>query len=212
MPNDSPAYLVHYHAPHTRSATIRWLFEELGVEHRLEVLDLKKGAHKAADYLAVNPMGKVPAIVHRGTVVTETPAIAMYLADAFPAAGLAPPVGDPARGTYLRWMVFNVACVEPAILDRALKREGGPSGMLPYGDSETTIRVLASALRPGPYILGETFSAADVVIGSSVRWMLGFKLLPELPEFTRYAELLGHRPALQRAQASDQALLQKLGG
>lgn len=212
MASSSANSLIHYHAPQTRSAAIRWLLEELGAPHELKVLDMKKGEHKQPWYLAINPMGKVPAIVHNGTVVTETPAIAMYLADVFASAGLAPAIGDAARGTYLRWMIFNTACVEPALVDRALKREGGPASMLPYGDVDTTINTLAGALKSGPFLLGDRFSAADVVVGSGVRWMLLFKLLPERPEFTSYAERLGQRPALQRATAKDQALAQELAG
>jgi glutathione S-transferase len=130
----------------------------------------------------------------------------MYLADLFPDKGLAPKIGDPERGTYLRWIVFNQAAVEPAICDHAMKRKPGPPSMLPYGTYEETVEALAGALAKGPYILGEKFSAADVVVGSGVRWMLLFKLLPERKEFTSYAELLSARPALQRAIAKDTEL------
>jgi glutathione S-transferase len=199
--------IVHYHAPNSRSATIRWLFEELGSPpHELKVFNLQKGEHKDPAYLAINPMGKVPAITHGGTVITEAAAIAIYLADLFPEAGLAPPIGDPRRGTYLRWIIFNQACVEPAISDKALKREPGSPSMLAYGTYEATIEALAGALAKGPYLLGDTFSAADVVVGSGVRWMLMFKLLPDRKEFTSYAERLSARPALQRAIAADAAL------
>lgn len=199
--------LVHYHAPNSRSFTIRWLFEELGSPpHDVKVLDLKKGEHKSAEFLAINPMGKVPAIVHEGTVITEAAAIALYLADLFPAAGLAPAPTDRARGTYLRWIVFNQACVEPAVTDHAFKRPPASASTLPYGTYEDTVDALAGALRDGPYILGDRFSAADVVVGSGVRWLLAFKLLPERSEFTRYAERLSARPALQRAVAADAAL------
>lgn len=197
--------LVHFHAPQTRSSSILWLLEELGAKRETRVLNLKKGEHKEPWFLKINPMGKVPAITHGGVSVTEAPAIAMYLADALPDAGLAPAANDTARGTYLRWLVFNAACVEPAMLDRALKREGGNPAMLPYGDSTTTIDALAGALAKGPYILGEKFSAADVVIGSGVRWMLMFKLLPERTEFTSYTERLSQRPALLRAMEMDAA-------
>lgn len=202
-----PLHLVHYHSPNTRSFSIRWLFEELGSPaHELKVLNQGKLEHKSPEYLAINPMGKVPSLVHGKTVITETAAIAMYLADLFPESGLAPPIGDPRRGTYLRWIVFNQAAVEPAICDHALKREQGPTGMLPYGTYAETIEALAGALAKGPYILGDKFSAADVVVGSGVRWMLMFKLLPERSEFTSYAERLAARPALQRAIEKDAEL------
>ncbi len=143
--------LVHYHAPNTRSATIRWLFEELGSPpHELKVLNLKKGEHKSPEYLAINPMGKVPTIVHGDTPVTEGAAIALYLADLFPEAGLAPKTGDPARGTYLRWIVFNQAAVEPAAMDFALKREPGPAASLAYGSYDATIETLAGRAGEGP--------------------------------------------------------------
>jgi len=200
--------LVHYHAPQTRSFTIRWLFEELGSPpHELKVLDLKKGDHKSPQFLAVNPMGKVPAITHGGTVITESGAIAIYLADLFPEAGLAPPIGDTARGSYLRWIVFSHAALEPAVTDHALKREPGSASMLGYGSYDDTVTVLAGALTKGPYLLGEKFSAADVVLGSGIRWMLMFKILPEREEFTSYAARLSERPALKRALAQDAKLL-----
>jgi glutathione S-transferase len=199
--------LVHYHAPNTRSASIRWLFEELGnPPHELKALNLSKGDHKTPAFMAINPMGKVPAIVHGGTVITEAAAIALYLADLFPKVGLAPKIGDTARGTYLRWIVFNQAAVEPAVTDLALKREPGSPAMMSYGTYDATIDALTGALAKGPYILGEQFSAADVVVGSGVRWMLLFKLLPERREFTSYAERLSQRPALQRAIAKDKEL------
>lgn len=204
--------LIHYHAPQTRSATIRWLIEELSAPHELKVLNMKKGEHKQPAYLAINPMGKVPAIVHNGQAVTESGAICIYLADQFPAAGLAPAIGEPDRAPYLRWIVYYHAAVEPALIDRSLKREPGPTTMLPYGTYEETVDTLAAVLAKGPYVLGDRFSAADVLIGSSVRWMLMFKLLPERPEFTSYAARLSQRPALQRAQAKDQALLSELSG
>lgn len=199
--------LVHYHAPNSRSASVLWLFEELGNPlHETKILNLSKGDHKTPAYMAINPMGKVPAVVHGDTVITEAAAIAIYLADIFPKAKLAPEIGDPARGTYLRWIVFNQAAVEPAITDLALKREPGSPSLMPYGTYDATIDALTGALAKGPYLLGERFSAADVIIGSGVRWMLLFKLLPERREFTSYVERLMQRPALQRAIEKDKIL------
>ncbi|NOT70008.1 MAG: glutathione S-transferase family protein [Hyphomicrobium sp.] len=199
--------LIHYHAPNTRSSAVRWLFEELGnPPHEMKPMNLAKGDHKTPWYMAINPMGMVPTVVHGGTVITEAAAIAMYLADIYPEAGLAPKIGDTARGTYLRWIVFNQAAVEPAVTDLALKREPGSPAMMSYGTYDATIDALAGALAKGPYILGDQFSAADVVVGSGVRWMLMFKLLPERREFTSYAEKLSARPALQRAIAKDKEL------
>jgi glutathione S-transferase len=202
--------LTHYHAPNTRSFAIRWLFEELGVPHEMKVLNLKKGEHKTPEHLAINPMGKVPVVVHDTTPITEVGAIAIYLADLFPEAGLAPAIGDPERGTYLRWIIFNQSAVEPAICDFALKREQGQPSMMPYGTYDETMEALAGALSKGPYILGERFSAADVVVGSGVRWMLMFKLLPERPEFKNYADRVTRRPAFVRAMTKDAELAKVL--
>lgn len=205
--------LIHYHAPRTRSLSILWLFEELGQPpHDRIDLNLAKGDHKTKWYMAINPMGKVPALLHGGTVITEAAAIAMYLADLFPHAGLAPAIGGPARGTYLRWIVFNQAAVEPAVTDLALKREPGSPAMMSYGTYDATIDALSGALTKGPYILGDQFSAADVIVGSGVRWMLMFKLLPERREFVSYAERLSARPALERALEIDKALLASFQG
>jgi glutathione S-transferase len=205
--------LVHYHAPNTRSRSILWLFEELGSPpHELKVLNLKKGEHKSPEYLAINPMGKVPAILHGNTPVTEAAAIALYLADLFPEAALAPNIDDPARGTYLRWIVFNQAAVEPAAMDRALKREPGPAQSLSYGTFDATVDVLAGALAKGPYVLGEQFSAADVVLGSGVYWLLSFGVLPRRPEFTSYAQRIASRPAFVRAASKDAELAKALEG
>ncbi len=200
--------LVHYHAPQTRSLTIRWLFEELGSPpHELKVLDMKKGEHKSPEFLAINPMGKVPTITHDGVAVTEAGAIAIHLADLFPEAGLAPAIGDPARGTYLRWIVFNHGAIEPAIADHWRKIEPSMASSMSYGTYDDTVNALTGALRGGSYILGERFSAADVVIGSAVRWMTLFKLLPEKPEFTSYVERLTSRPAFKSTLAKEEELI-----
>jgi glutathione S-transferase len=205
--------LTLYHAAPSRSSTVLWMLEELGQPFDLVVLDLKKGEQREAAYLAVNPMGKVPAVTHSSSlgdiVITESAAICTYLADEFPAAKLAPAIGDPARGTYLRWMFFHGSAFEPAVIDNALKREPGKPMMMPYGDYETTLNVLAGALAKGPYLLGDRFSAADVQMGSNLRWTMQFGIVPQRPEFVRYVELLKQRPALIRALARDEALAGK---
>jgi glutathione S-transferase len=201
--------LTLYHAAPSRSSTVLWLLEELGQPFELVVLDLKKGEQREPAYLAVNPMGKVPAVKHGESIITESAAICTFLADEFPAAKLAPRIGDPARGTYLRWMFFHGSAFEPAVIDHALKREPGSRQMLPYGDYDTTMNVLADALAKGPYLLGETFSAADVQMGSNLRWTMKFGIVPQRPEFVRYVELLAKRPALIRALARDEQLAPK---
>jgi glutathione S-transferase len=149
--------------------------------------------------LKINPMGKVPAIVHRGVVVTETAAICTYLADAYPKAGLAPALDDPRRGTYLRWMFFGAGCIEPAIVDKLFARPPVErKGAVGYGSYEDTFNALETALTPGPFILGERFSAADVYVGAQLQWGYMVKALEPRPKFQQYVERISARPALQK--------------
>jgi glutathione S-transferase len=201
------AALKLYHAAPSRSSIVRWMLEEIGEPYDLQLLKLAEGDQFKPDYLAINPMGKVPALAHDGVIITEAAAICTYLADAFPQAGLNVPIGDPRRGVYLKWLFFGPGCVEPAITDRAAPRAEAPRrGMLGYGDFDTVMDVLAKGVTPGPYLMGEHFTAADVVTGSTLRWGMMFKLIPERPEFTAYVGDLLRRPALQRAIALDQEL------
>lgn len=179
------------------------MLEELGQPYELNLLNLKAGDQNSPAYLAINPMGKVPALEHDGVVVTEVGAICLFLADAFPKAGLAPAIGDPLRGPYLRWMFFQGNCLEPALIDKALKRDAGDKAMMPYGDFDTTVETLAKAVGAGPWILGERFTALDVYLGSAIRWTTSFGLLPQRPEFAGYLARLLERPALHRAIAKD---------
>jgi len=195
-----------YHAPNSRSGAARFLLEELGVPYELHVLNFKKNEQRAPAYLAVNPMGKVPAIRHGDALVTEQAAVLMYLADLFPQAGLAPALDDPLRGPYLRWMVYYGSCFEPAATDLALKREPAPPMMCPYGDYDTMLATVTGQLRAGDYMLGERFSAADVLWGTALTWMTMFKLVPELPEIMAYVERVKARPAAQRAARADAEL------
>ena len=196
-----------FHSAPSRSSIVRWMLEEVGEPYRLHLLDMKRGEQREPAFLAVNPMGKVPALKHGEVVVTEAAAICLYLAEAFPKAGLDVPVGDPRRGAYLKWLFFGPSCLEPAVTDQAYKRVAeAPRGALGYGDLQTVLDVLADAVRPGPFILGDRFTAADVVIGSGLRWGMFFKMLPERPEFLAYTARLNERPALKRAQAKDQEL------
>jgi glutathione S-transferase len=201
------ANLTLYHAAPSRSSIARWMLEEIGEPYDLHVLSLAKGEQQAPDYLAVNPMGKVPALKHSDAVITEAAAICTYLADEFPHARLNVPVGDPRRGTYLKWPFFAPSCIEPAITDRAFPRKEEPRrGMLGYGDFDTVMAVVAEAVEPGPYLMGEQFTAADVVLGSTLRWGMMFGILPKRPEFVAYVGRLEQRPALKRAVALDQEL------
>ena len=188
-----------YTNPMSRGRTVHWLLDELGAPYDVKLIDLAKGEQKSPQYLAINPMGKVPAIVHRGVVVTETAAICVYLADAFPQAGLAPKLDDPKRGTYLRWMFFAVGCLEPAVMDKMFKRPAfdRPSAV-GYGTYETMLATLETALKPGPWILGERFSAVDVFVGSQLHFALMTKAMEPTPAFQAYVDRIAARPALQK--------------
>jgi glutathione S-transferase len=201
------AKLTLYHAAPSRSSVTRWMLEEIGAPYDVKLLSLSKGENRTPDYLAINPMGKVPALKHGDVLITEVAAICTYLADEFPKAGLNVPIGDPRRGPYLKWLFFGPGCLEAAMIDRAAPRKEEPRrAMLSYGDFDTTMNVIAQAVAKGPYLLGEQFTAADVVIGSNIRWGMIFKMIPERPEFTAYAARLAQRPAAQRATKADEAL------
>lgn len=196
------AELVFYTNPMSRGRIVHWLLEELGVPYETHILSLEKGEHKKPEYLALNPMGKVPTIVHRGVVVTETPAICMYLADAFPQAGLAPALGDAQRGTYLRWFFFAAGCFEPALVDKMLNRPPVErKTALGYGSYEDTMHALETAVSPGPFVLGSRFSAVDVYIASQIGWGLFVKSLEPRPWMLNYLKHTGERPAYKRVNA-----------
>ena len=204
------ANLTLYHVAPSRSSVVLWMLEELGEPYDLHVMSFKTGEIRSAYYLRINPMGKVPALKHGDTVITEGAAICAYLADAFPHAKLNVPLGDARRGPYLKWLFFGPSCLETAVIDRSFARNGdAPRGALGYGNYETVMNVLSDAVRAGPYLLGEQFTAADVVIGSGIRWGMRFKGVPERPEFVAYAKRLKERPAAKRATAKDQDLAAK---
>jgi len=204
--------IVFYHSPNTRSTGTRILLEELGAPHELKIVNMKAGDQRKADYLAVNPMGKVPAIRHGDALITEQVAVTLYLADLFPAAGLAPPIGDPLRGPYLRWMAYYGSCFEPAVVDKALKREPAPPTMCPYGDFDRMLQTLVDLLSVGPYVLGARFSAADVLWGTALTWMTNFKLLPDLPPIQAYIGRINARPSVGKVKALDAELAAGLAG
>lgn len=203
---NSDRQVTLFHSPNTRSSGVLVLLEELGANYRLHVLDIKASEQRGPDYLAINPMGKVPALKHGDAVVTEQVAIYLYLADLYPEAGLAPPIGDPLRGPYLRWTAFYGSCFEPAVVDRAQKREPAPQGMSPYGDYDTMLKTLTDQLARGPYLLGDRPTAADVLWGTALTWTTMFKLVPPLPVIQAYIDRMSARPAVARAKAKDAAL------
>jgi glutathione S-transferase len=190
--------VTFYHNPQSRSRIVHWMLEEASAPYDTKVLSLEKREHKSAEYLAVNPMGKVPAIVHRGVVVTETGAICAYLADAFPAAKLAPATSEAARGTYYRWLFFAAGCFEPAVVDRMLERPPVEhTGVLSYGTYEATLDALEKALVPGPFLVGSQFTAADVYICSQLGHAMLTKAVAPRAAFQAYVARCAERPAHQ---------------
>ncbi len=202
----SESDLIFYHSPQTRASSVLILLEELNAAYTLRDVNFKIGAQRAPGYLAVNPLGKVPAIVHDGALVTELGAIFIYLADAFPQKNLAPPIGDALRGPYLRWLVFYGSAFEPAVMDRYAKQEP-PRGMSPYGDFDLVMALVNAQLAAGPYLLGARFSAADILWASGLRWTTGFGLVPATPEISAYIERVGARPSVKRVAETDKQLL-----
>ncbi len=202
--------LVFYTNPMSRGRIIRWMLEELGQPYRTEIVEY--GPHmKSPEYLAINPMGKVPAIRHGDTVVTECAAICAYLADAFPQSGLAPEPGSRERGPYYRWMFFAAGPAESAIVNKALGFEP-PSerrGMVGYGSHADMVTALEKAVSASEYVAGDRFTAADVYVGSQLGWGMLYGMLEKRPAFERYWDRIKDRPAAIRAREIDDALLPK---
>ncbi len=205
MPTNLPITL--YHSPQTRSSGALTLLEELHAPYKIHVLDMKAGEQRQSAYLAVNPMGKVPAIQHGDAIITEQVAIGIYLADLFPEAGITPAIGDPLRGPYLRWFVFYAACFEPALIDKALKREAGSVAMSPYGELQTTVNTVIAHLDKGPWMLGGKFTALDVLWGSALTWMTQFGLVEAVPPVKAYIDRWNARPSVTKAAEIDAQLL-----
>jgi glutathione S-transferase len=203
--------VVFYYNPMSRARIVHWMLEEAGAPYRLEMVSFDKGENKKPAFLAVNPMGKLPVVVHRGTAVTEAGAICAYLADAFPAAGLAPAPASPERGTYYRWLFFGAGCVDPAMMDRMTARPAPPRPTANgYGCYEDAVSTLEKALTPGPFILGDRFSAADVYVGSQIRFGMMTKSLDPKPVFEAYVARLGERPAFKKTTEQAEKLIGQL--
>ncbi|MCP8940022.1 glutathione S-transferase family protein [Alsobacter sp. SYSU M60028] len=200
--------LVFYTNPMSRGRIVRWMLEELGQPYRTEVVAFGPEM-KAAGYLAINPMGKVPAIRHGDTVVTEAAAICAYLADAFPQAGLAPPAGDRLRGAYYRWLFFGAGPLEAASVNKALGVEVPPErkGMVGYGSMEDVVGTLDAALSSANHLVGDRFTAADLYVGAQLGWLMQFGVMEKRPAFERFVASLSARPAAVRARGIDDALL-----
>jgi len=200
--------LVLYTNPMSRGRIARWMLEETGQPFETKILGYGPEM-KTPEFLALNPMGKVPVLVHEGVVVTETAAIVAYLADAFPQTNLAPEPGSPLRGAYYRWLFFGAGPFEAAVTNNYLKVEIPPEkqGFVGYGSFTAVLDTLEAAVATGPYLLGDSFSAADVYIGAQIGFGLRFGSIEPRPAFHTYYERLSSRPAALRAAAIDDALL-----
>ena len=198
--------LIFYTNPMSRGQIARWMLEEVGEPYETRILDYGT-TMKGADYLAINPMGKVPAIVHDGRVVTEGAAICAYLADAFPAAGLAP--RDDERADYYRWLFFAAGPVEQAVTNKSMGFELAPDKemMAGYGNYDRVVAALDGLLSSRDYVCGDRFTAADVYVGATITWGTQFGTLPSLGSFLAYSERVTARPAYKKAKAIDAALI-----
>jgi glutathione S-transferase len=197
----NPAMMKLYWSPRSRSFSALWLMEEAGEPYERVLTDISKGAQKTPEYLAINPMGKVPALQDGDATLAEAAAICAYVAERCPQARLAPPLGDPLRAKYFYWLFFAPGCIEPAMVQLATKLEMS-SVAAGWGDATRVFDVLDVALTRGPWILGETFSAADIAIGSGLNFAVRlFKMAPARPSFDRYIDRCAARPAFQRASA-----------
>lgn len=202
MPNN----MIFYTNPMSRGRIVRWMLEEIGAPYETEILEYG-GSMKGEDYLAINPMGKVPALKHEENIITETPAIIAYLADAFPEAGLGPKMNE--RADYYRWMFFAAGPVEAAMANHMLGVEvpEDKRGTVGYGSKEQMLDVLAAAVSRNDYITGDRFTAADIYVGSEIGFGLQFGTIEARPEFTDYYGRLQSRDALQRALVMDNDLM-----
>jgi glutathione S-transferase len=204
--------LVLYTNPQSRGRIARWMLEETGQPYQTEILDYAS-TMKAPAYLAINPMGKVPALRHGDAVVTETAAICAYLADAFPQARLAPPPGDRLRAPYYRWLFFSAGPVEAATSNKALGFVVPPERerMIGYGSFAQVMNALEGAVSRGDYLVGDSFTAADVYVGAQIGFGLMFGTFEERPAFERYWQRISSRPAFLRAKELDEAQAKKAG-
>lgn len=202
--------IVVYHHPFSRAANVVWMLEEVGIGYELIHVDLTAGEHQREAHLARNPMGKVPVLADGDAVVTETAAIGVYLADRYASGRLAPALDDPARGTFLRWCFYAPSVVEPGCMAKAANWEFKPS-QAGWGTYERLLDTIERGVSPGPWLLGERFTMADVILGGTVRWMLQFGMLDKRDAFVAYAERLSARPAAKAADARNAQIAKERG-
>ncbi len=199
-----------FHHPFSRAATCVWMLEEVGVPYQLHYVDLAAGAQKAPELVSRNPMGKLPTLTDGDTVVTETAAIGLYLADRYALGRLSPPTDSPDRATYFRWSLFAPSVIEPGSIAKSAGWEYRP-GQAGWGAHADMLRTIDFALSNGEYLLGSTFSMADVIFGATLRYMTRFKMLDASAAVAAYCERLGERPALQRADERNAQIVTERG-
>jgi glutathione S-transferase len=206
----SDSKLVLCHHPFSRAAAVVWMLEELGLPYELRYVDLKAGEQRTPEFRKLNPMGKIPVLLDGDTVITEAAAIGLYLADRYSLGTLAPRPDEAARGTYLRWSTFPSAVIEPAAMAKGHKWEYGV-GQAGFGDFDSMAKSIEVAIGNGPWLLGERFTMADVIFGSTVRYLMGFKMLEGTPATTAYVERLNARPAAKVAAAKNAEVVEVRG-
>ncbi len=204
MPQADNADIVLYYAPRSRAFRGLWFLEELGQPYRIEPIDFEKGEHKRPEFLKLNPMGKLPTVVDHGIPIAETGAILLYLADKYSAGALAPRPDDPKRPDYLRWLFFAIGVMEPAFGEKFFKWQDVPARRAAWGSFADMEKVVSDGVTPGPYLLGEQFTAADVLVGSNLHWGVLWKLFPEKGAIADYVARCAARPALQKAMAMEE--------
>ena len=202
--------IILYHHPFSRAANVIWMLEEVGTPYQVRHVDIMKGEQKSPELIALNPMGKLPVLTDGEAVVTESAAIGLYLADRHAYGRLAPRVDDPARATYLRWSLFAPSVVEPGLMAKSSGWQF-KEGQAGWGSFEAMISALDNAVAGRTFLLGDTFSMADVIFGGTLRYMLMVKMLEPRPVLTAYTERLAARPALQRAEARNAAIREERG-
>jgi len=199
MPQADDADIVLYYAPRTRAFRALWFLEELGKPYRIALVNYANAEHKRPDFLKLNPMGKLPTVVDQGAPIAESGAILLYLADKYSAGTLAPRLDDPKRADYLRWLFFAVGVMEPAFGEKFFKWQDVPASRAAWGSFADMEKVATDGIAPGPFLLGDQFTAADVLMGSNLHWGTLMKLFPEEGAIADYVARCAARPALKRA-------------
>ena len=203
--------IAFYHNPMSRGRMVHWMLEEVGAPYDVHLIDFNKGAHKAPAFTAINPMGKLPTVQHKGVTITEVGAIIAYLADEFPKAGLAPAIHDAKRGAYLRWMFFGAGCIDQALIDKMFSRPPPERPMaLGYGNFADTMNTVTGAISKSPYLLGDAFTAADLFIAAQLGWGMMMKAVEPTPEIAAYVKRCTGRPAMARVTAQGEEMTKTL--